>query len=419
MAGLPAPNTIVSATLANGLTALVYENHASPTVVLDAYLPGGSLGEPANQAGLANLTATLLRRGTLHRPFDAINETVETAGASFGFGSGRHVTSFDAKCLPEDIDLVLDLLAESLAEPAFDEGQLAQIRAQILTGIQERKHNPRAMASLAFREMLFPDHPYGRSLSGYEETVSGLTRADVQDFYRRTTGPTGGIVVLAGALPADEAIARLERTLGAWRQPEATAPALTPPVTFPAETVTRSITLPGKSQSDIVLGWPGIPRRHPDYFPVLLGNAILGQFGMGGRLGANVREKQGMAYYAYSSVEANTAYGSWSASAGVNPANVAQTLATIRSEIVRITQEPVTAEELADVQANLTGSLPLRLETNGGIAGTVLDMAWYALGLDYLLTYPEQVRAVTPDDILRVAQTYLHPDRQVVVVAGP
>ncbi len=419
MASLPASVNITSTTLSNGLAALIYENHASPTVVVEGYLPGGSLAEPAAQAGLANLTASLLRRGTAHRSFDAINQAVEMAGASFGFGCGRHVTSFDAKCLPEDTDLVFDLLAESLAGPAFAEDQFAQIQAQILTGIQERKHNPRAMAALAFREMLFGDHPYGRSLSGYEETVAGLGPDDVPAFYRRTTGPAGGIVVVVGAVQTGEILARLERTLGAWQRPEAKTPDDAPPASFPQATVSRSIAMPGKSQSDIVAGWAGIPRRHPDYLPVLLANAILGQFGMGGRLGANVREKQGMAYYAYTSVETNRDYGTWSASAGVNPANVAQTLATLNDEIERIVQEPVTADELADVQANLTGSLPLRLETNGGIASTLLDMAWYDLGLDYLLTYPAEVRAVTREDVLRVAQTYLHADRKVIAVAGP
>ncbi len=419
-ASLPGPHNIVTSALANGLRVFVHENFSSETVVLDAYLGGGAVCETAAQAGLANLTAAMLRRGTQQRSFDALNETVEAVGASFGFGSGRHVISFDAKCLPADLDLILGCLAESLAEPAFDPGQIEQIRAQILTGIQERKHSPRASAALSFRERLFPPgHPYGRPISGYEETVASMQRQDVSAFYRRYIGPDDGIIVVVGAVHAAAVLAALERTLGAWQQPDlqpipATAPI--PPLAAPSS---RMMTMPGKSQSDILLGWHGLPRRHDDFFSALLANSILGQFGMGGRLGHSIRERQGMAYYAASILESNSVAGTWYASAGVNPANVAQTVKTIGDEVARIVQEPVSDDELADVQANLTGSLPLRLETNGGLAGYLLDMTWYDLGLDHLSSYAEKIQAVTKDDILRVAQTYLHPDCYVLAVAGP
>lgn len=417
---LPGPHNVITATLANGLRVFIYENFSSETIVLGAYLRGGAVCETVEQAGLANLAAAMLRRGTEQRNFDVLNETVEAVGASFGFGSGRHVVSFDAKCLPADLGLTLDCLAESLIQPAFDPAQIEQVRAHILTGIQERKHSPRASATLSFRERLFPaGHLYGRAISGYEGTIASLQRADIRAFYRQHIGPGDGIVVVVGAVHAAAVLADLERTLGAWRQPDLQPTPEIAPIPPLVKQITAGTTMPGKSQSDILLGWLGLPRRHDDFFPALLANSILGQFGMGGRLGHSIRERQGMAYYASSILESNSMAGTWYASAGVNPTNVAPTVQTILDEIKRIVQEPVSADELADVQANLTGSLPLRLETNGGLAGYLLDMVWYDLGLDYLSNYAEKIRGVTTNDILRVAQTYLHPDRYVLAVAGP
>ena len=417
---LPGPHNVADVALDNGLRVLVYENFASETVVFDGYLPGGAIAERPEQAGLANLTAAMLRRGTLRRSFDEINETVEAEGASFGFGSGRHVLSLGGKSLSEDVDLVLELLAESLIQPAFDPEQLKQMRARILTSIHERAHSTRATASLNFRQAIYPpDHPYHAPQSGYEKTVSQIGRDDLPAFFRRFIAPDNGVLVVAGAIAAEDAIAKIERTLGRWRQPQARPVGAPPPRPELSQTVEISTTIVGKSQSDIVLGWPGIARTNPDYFPILLCNHILGRFGMGGRLGSQVREKQGMAYYVYSSFGANRGAGTWYAAAGVNPTNVRQTVQTMLREIERIRSELVTDEEIADVKANLTGALPLRLETNSGISDNLLDMAWYDLGLDYLQRYAERVQAVGKEDILRVARAYLDPDRYVLAIAGP
>ncbi|MCP4165190.1 MAG: insulinase family protein [Chloroflexi bacterium] len=417
---LPGPHSIVTATLANGLRLFIYENFASETVVIDGYLRAGSICEQAHEAGLASLSSGLLRRGTAKRSFDELNELADDAGISFAFGAGRHVLAFDGKALNEDIDLLLELLTESLTQPAFEPEQLEQVRARRLTSIQEREHSTRAMAALTFQEHIYADdHPYGRSLSGYADTIAGITIDAVKTFYQRFIGPDQGVLVLVGAINAGVAIEKLEQTVGQWQQEDARPLIESPPMPEIRERVEVSTEIPGKSQSDIVLGWPGIRRVHPDYFPMLLCNSILGSFGMGGRLGDHVREREGMAYYARSTFTANQGVGIWYAYAGVNPANVERTVETILSEIERIREEMVSDEELADVKANLSGSLPLRLETNGGIAGNLLNMAWYDLGLDYLMRYADRVEKIGKEDIQRLAQTYLDPDRYVLAIAGP
>ncbi len=179
------------------------------------------------------------------------------------------------------------------------------------------------------------------------------------------------------------------------------------------------MTVEGKTQSDVVLGWLGMTRTDPDYMKAGLANNILGVFGMMGRLGDNLRDRQGLAYYVYSRLEAGLGAGPWAAVAGVNPANVQRTVDGIRGEVRRLRQEPVSADDLANSQLSLTGSLPLRLETNEGVAGALLDMERYGLGLDYLQRYAGLVNAVTVQDVQEMAQKYLDPDVYVLAVAGP
>jgi len=417
---IPGPHNIAIGRLSNGLRVWVYENFETQTISLQGYAPGGSINETQEETGLANLTAAMLRRGTLKRNFDELNEAVEAVGASFGFDTGRHSLSFDAYSLAEDFDLTLELLAESLIIPAFPEDELAKTRSRILTRLDERKHSARAMANLTFRKRLYPPgHPYHTPLSGEEDTVRHLQRADLQRFYEEKITPEGGVVVVVGAIAAEDAMARLERALGDWRHPRAQPNLAIPPRPVISGKIEVDVIVRGKSQSEIIMGWPGIARTDPDYYPILVCNSILGRFGLGGRLGRRIREELGLAYYAYSTFSANRGAGSWRVGAGVNPKNIAKTVDAMLEEITRITAQPVTDEEIADVQSHLTGSLPLRLETNAGIGGYLLTMAWYELGVDYLIRYADRIRAVGVDDVWRVAKMHLSPDEYVLVTAGP
>jgi len=181
----------------------------------------------------------------------------------------------------------------------------------------------------------------------------------------------------------------------------------------------RLAPVQGKTQSDIVLGWPGLARNDPDYMKARLANTILGVFGMMGRLGDNVRDQQGLAYYVYSQLEAGMGAGPWLAIAGVNPASVDRAVDGILHEVHRLRDESLPPDDLADSQSFLTGSMPLRLETNEGIDSTLLDMERYNLGFDYLLRFADLVNAVTVDDIQDMARAYLNPDAYALAIAGP
>jgi len=419
-ASLPGSHNITRVILDNGITILAYENFAAQSVVISGTIRAGALCEPRSRSGLANMTAGSLMRGTQNRSFDTIHSTLEDIGADLDIGAGIHSTSFNGKALAEDLPVLIDLLNDILRYPTFPVGQVERLRGEILTGLQYRQHDTRYRANRAFREHLYPDdHPYHYSTRGTLQTIPEIQVNDLVAFQRDHYGPEGMNLVIVGAAKAAEAIDIARARLGDWQNPAQPSVPELPAVPGGAEIRRVSTMIPGKSQSDIVLGVAGPPRKADDYRAATVVNSILGQFGMMGRIGDEVREKRGLAYYAYSSVEGGHGPGSWSVSAGVNPANVGQAIEAIAAEIGRISREPVSEEELADNQSYFTGHLPLQLESNEGIAATLLNIVTYDLGLDYLLTVRDRINALTREDLLAAMQHYWTPDAFVVSVAGP
>jgi len=415
----PGPETIRRHVLDNGIIVLIYENMSSDTVSLEGVVRAGSVIEPRERAGLADFTADLLMRGTQKRTFDEINEALEAVGAGVSFGGARHTSGFSGHSLVEDLDLVLDIIAESLCRPTFPAEHVEKLRGQIVTGLHMRANNTRQMAWLAFHELAYPGHPYGRSVSGYLDTIPAIGRTEIADFYEGNYGPQQMIIGLVGAIPADEALRKLAATFGGWRVDGQHITPLSPDATRPAGLLRRHVPMPDKHQADIVLGLPGPRRSAADYLDASLMNTILGVFGMMGRIGQNVREEQGLAYYASSRLEGGLGPGPWTASAGVAPDKVEQAIEAIRHEIRRMMDEPVTAEELADSQAYRTGSLPMSLETNSGLVDIITDMELYDLGLDYLQRYTERINAISAEAIQAAARKYLSADDLAITVSGP
>lgn len=425
MTGNPVPSSVPSSadifdtTLANGLRVLVRENHTSPSVVFDAFLPGGSVLEPAHQAGLSSFAASMLMRGTEHRTFDEINEAIEAVGAALSISSGRHAVVIGGKSLAEDFGLVLEIMGDVLRFPSFPAEQVERVRGQRLTSLQERDNNTRAVASLSFRRLAYPaTHPYSRPIDGFQESIAALTRAEIMDFYGRTYGLRGGVLVVVGAVQAEDAVSRVQQALDDW-QGHATAQVQFPEVAAPATLVAEDTVMAGKTQSDVVLGVPAVRRDDPEYYAARLADTVLGRFGMMGRLGDNVREKLGLAYYAYSTLDAGKEPGPWSVIAGVSPTNVDRCLAAVDEELTRLATDLVPEQELDDSKAFLTGSLPLRLETNEGVSQTILDMAWYDLGLDYLLGYAGLIQGISAEQVRSVAARYWQPPAYALAIAGP
>ncbi len=413
----PGPENVTRIQLENGMVLLVRPNAAAPVTILEGYLPCGAVHEPAAKTGLASFTAALTTRGSQHYDFHAFNEAVESVGASIAVSGGDHVTNFSAESLAEDFPRILEILADVLRRPTFPADQMERLRGQWLVRLQEREQNTRSVAYRRFHELLYGDHPYGRPTSGYPETIQAITREDVVQYHSRFYSPQGAILVISGDVTAEEAHELVVQHFGDW-----TGPAIDqslPPLAEQTEIRREFVSMPGKVQADIVVGCLAIARQDPDYYAVQVANNILGQFGLMGRLGEVVRERQGLAYYSYSAVDADLDRGPWLALAGVNPANVERAVESILAEFDRLAGEPVSEEELADSKANMTGRLPLALETNSGVALNLLNMEWFGLGLDYLHTYAARINAVTVEDVQRVAARYLRTDAYTLVVAGP
>ncbi|MBA3274168.1 MAG: insulinase family protein, partial [Chloroflexia bacterium] len=407
--------------LANGIVILAQPRPGDEAVEASISIAAGQSATGDTTPGLPSITARMLNRGTRSHTFEQFNEAIDGLGAVIAVDADRDDVEVSFHSLAEDLEPVFSLAAELILEPVFPSDELEKVKQQAITGLREQESDTGAMASRALREQLYPEgHPYRIPVSGEIDSVSALTSEDLATYHQRSFGPNVTTIALVGGVAnLDAVVAQVERVFGAWTVPVPGARDV-PPVGPPAVTVRKSYVIRGKSQADIAIGYPSLPRSlDKPYFAVNMANVILGQLGLMGRLGANVRDKQGLAYYASSSFGGGTANSVWTARAGVDPGNIPRALDGILDELRRIREEPVTDEELADAKSYLIGSLPLGLESLGGVAGLLLAIEKYGLGLDYLERYPGYIRDLTQDDLLSAARTYLDPDRLVIGISGP
>jgi zinc protease len=415
---LPGADDVLRRELPNGIVVLARESFANPSVNLVFSLRTGAIQDPAGQYGLADLTAAALTRGTMARSFQEIYETLEAQGAMLGAGAGSHTTSLTAKGLAEDLGLLAELASEVLTRPTFPDAEVDLLRRQKLTALAIRDDQTRAIAAQAFSELTYEGHPYRFPSDGYADTVAPLTAGDLRGFHEDHYGPANMIAVIVGAIPREEAVAVVEQRFGAWENarqaPQPELPALTPLT----KRERRDVQMAGKAQCDLVIGAPGPERKDERYLAAALANSALGQFGMMGRIGEVVREKAGLAYYAYSSLASGLGPAPWNVSAGVDPANAERAIELILKELGKVYSAGITPEELADNQSNFIGRLPLRLESNAGVASSLMHLEVFGLGLDYYRHFPDLVANVTGDDILEAVQGFLNPDHTAIAVAG-
>jgi zinc protease len=419
VSSLPGPNDTRRHTLPNGLTILVRENFASPAVVINGYLEVGSQDELGGRHGLAGFTTDVMQRGTQRRSFHALYDEVESIGAGFGISSGTHLTSFGAKGLAEYLPVLLDILDDVLRSPSFPARQVEKVRTEILTDLQERAHDTRRLASLAFYELAYPeDHPYHWSQMGYPETIAAIDRDKLLSFYETFFSPEGMVIAVVGGIETEAAVEMIEQVFGDWRgqRPARRSLDRLPQL---SESKERRLTVHDKTQSNVVMGWPGPARSHPDFIPCFVANTILGVFGMYGRLGLRVREQHGLASYVNSRLDGGCGAGPWRVVAGFDPQNVYRGIDLILDELRRLREMPVTEVELEDTMSYIVGSLPLYLETNEGVARSLVNIERYQLGMDYLRTYGTMIRSVTVEQVRDVARRWLDVDRYALAIAGP
>jgi zinc protease len=412
-------SSAVRAVLPNGLVALIQRTTSTPTVSVRGEVLVGAVHEAADLNGVAVFTGAALIRGTAGRSYQQIVAETEERGCSVNAGGGLHSSGFGGKALAEDLPLVLDVLAEMLMTPTFPAHEIERLRAQFLMDLRESEQETGMQASRAVRRMLYPaTHPYSRLASGTPETVARITRDELLAFHRGYA-PELTRIAIVGDVDPDAVLHELERCFGGWPSQGGLLELELPAVARPIGIRRENIPMLGKVQSDVIWAVPGLRRSDADYYPAVVGNMILGRIGMGGRMGENIREDQGLAYYAYSGFEADLGAGPWAAAAGVSPEHVEQAIAAILHEIARFCADGPSDEELLDARAYLTGSLVLGLETNDGIAGTLLAIERHDLGFDYITRYPTIINGVSREAIIATARNYLSTENYVLAVAGP
>lgn len=405
--------------LPNGTIVIVQENATTPAVSMVAAMRAGALDDAEGREGTAELAARVLDRGTSTRSADVIADDLDGRGASLSTGAGRHQTTVAATCLAEDTAPVMAVVADILSAPAFPEGDVATRKAEIITGIREEEDDPASVAVTRLMQELYAGHPYARRVHGTVDSVEAIGRDDIVAFHRDRFVPSALTLVLVGSLDGERLFDLAEAALAAWNEVRTTTRVEVPDGPVAAARRDVRVSMPGKSQADVAYGFVGIRRSDPGYLAASVMNNVLGQYALGGRLGDNIRERQGMAYYVYSSLDAGVGPGPFMVRAGVAASNVQRTIAAIDAELHAVRGDGFTDKEVSESIRYMVGSLPRQLETNAGIASFLLNAELHGLGLDYDRRLPDLLRSVTRDEAVAAARRLLDPERATVVVAGP
>jgi zinc protease len=405
--------------LDNGTVVIVKENRTSPAVTLNAAFHAGTVHDEVPHIGLSHFLSRVIDRGTVTRSADVIAEELDRRGVSLGVSAARHLFTFSCTCLAEDLEAVLGLLGDVAMNPTLPAEEVETRRGEIITAIRQDEDNPAAVAVEGLLSLLYPEpHPYGRRVKGTAETVDGIDREALERFHRARFGPASLSLVMVGDLDAGRAAEAAARVFGDWSSPTLPAPSV--PRAAAAATRRRlTVTMMNKAQADIACGFVSIARLDPCYHAFWLMNNTLGQYALGGRLGDSIRERQGMAYYVFSTFDASVVEGPLIVRAGVDPANVERAVASIDEELAKMAGEGVTERELEESKLYLVGSLPRSFETNAGVAAFLQTVEQYGLGLDYDVRLPGLIEAVTLEEVNETARKFIAPDRATIVVAGP
>jgi len=402
--------------LDNGIILLVTETHTLPMVNISMAVKTGAIYDPPGKGGVARLTASLLDEGTKTRTSQQIAGEIDFIGGSLSTSGGMDYSSASLVVLKKDIATGLALLSDILINPVFPEEEVERKKKETLAAIMSERDDPGSVASKAFYKAVFSSHPYGAPAEGDEETIPKISREDLVSFYQKYYRPNNTIIAVVGDVDLKEAVALIEGHFKSWEKKEGQFPDI-PPV----ERLTkRDSILIDKSitQANILLGHTGISRDNPDFYAVYVMNYILGGGGFSSRLTKEIRDNKGLAYGVYSRFDLNKQPGAFAVSIQTKNETARVAIDNILTELKRIREEQVADEELREAKDYLTGSFPLKLDTNAKIASYVVFMEFYNLGLDYFDQYLKRIEAVTKEDILRVAKKYIDTENFVTVAVA-
>jgi len=409
---LPEP---FEAKLANGLELVLIEDKRLPLISFRLAFRSGDANDPMPLPGLSDMLSHLLTEGTDTRTSRQLAEETERLGAMLSVGSTSDLTTVAASGLSGFADEILELLADVSLRATFPQNEVDLARENTQQMLIQQRAQPTFLASERMAQVMFGDHPYSR-VSPTSEMLDALTRNDLLSFRDSIFIPNNAVLIAIGYFEHDSLRGRIEKLFGGW---ESAAPARPE---FPAlpQRNARTIYLvdrPGSAQSNIVIANKDITRTSPDYFPMLLMHTILGA-NASSRLFMNLREHKGYTYGAYSNLDARRLAGTFRATAEVRTSVTGASLQEFFYELERISNDKASDEEITNAKSYLTGVFPIRIETQDGLIDQLVNIKMFDLPDDYLKTYRDQVNAVTTDDIQRVAQRYVTPDKAAIVIVG-
>jgi zinc protease len=404
--------------LSNGLEVWTVRQPELPIVSMNMVFKSGGTFEPADKSGVSSLTATLLDDGTKNRSALDIANQLQAIGASVGAGSGWDSTNVSMSSLTKNMDQALDIFADVIVNPTFPETELESVRRRTAGSFIQRKSNPNAISGLVYDRVLYgKDHPYGRQLTGDERTIKAITRDDIVKTYESTYRPNNAVLIVVGDVDTKTLTPKLEKAFAVWK------PGTIPTGTLPeAPQMEKAgiflVDRPNSAQSVVSIGQVGVSRDNPDYFPLQVMNSILGgQFSA--RVNMNLREDKGYTYGARTGYVYRRGAGPFSASADVQTAVTKESVQEFLKEINGVRGAiPVTQQELEYNKQSLIRAYPRGFETVGQISGQLSNLVTYNLPDSYFNDFISKVNSVTLNDVNRVANKYLTPDKLAIVIVG-
>jgi len=397
-----------------GLTAWLVEEHSIPFTALEIWFRGGTSLDRPGKRGAINLMTATLEEGAGDMDALAFTRAKESLAASFDYDVGDDTLTVSAKFLSENRDEAVELLRQSLIEPRFDQDALDRVRGQVISIIRSDAKDPNDIASNAFNDMAFGDHPYGTDSNGTVESVTALTRDDILQAHQDTLTRDRIYIGAVGDITPEELSTLLDDLLGDLPETGPELPAAVEPAITGGTTVIPFDT----PQSVALFGHSGVERDSDDFFPAYLLNTILGGGGFESRLMTEVREKRGLTYGTYSFIVDKDHTDLWMGQVQSANNRVAEAIEVIQDIWADVAENGVTEEELEAAKKYMTGAYPLRFDGNGPIANIITGMQIEDMPLDYPATRNDKVNAVTLEQVNDVARRYLKPDDLHFVVVG-
>lgn len=408
----------------SGARVWLVESHVLPMVDVQIDFDAGSRRDPADKAGLASVTAGMTSKGVRAAGAmpaldeNQLSEAWADLGAGFGAGATTDRMSFSLRTLtdPKLLPRAVELAARQLGEPAFPEDVWARERQRMSASLREANTRPATVAGKAYVQAVYSGHPYGYETT--EESLARISVADMRDVHGRYLAACRARVSVVGAVNREQADRIAAQLLA--RLPEGAGCEALPPVPeVPplAQPLARNIPF-ASAQAHVLIGQPGFKRADPDYFPLLLGNYILGGGGFVSRLSTEVREKRGLSYSVSSYFSPGLHAGAYTLQLQTRPDQAAQAVQVATEVVARFVAEGPTEAELKAAKDFMVGGFPLRLDSNAKLLDNVAAIAWHGLSLDYLDTWTRQVEQVTAAQVRAAFARKLQPQRMVTVVVG-